>query len=154
MVSRMIGVAGTILLYAFFTAPKPRPLQLRRFGEILVGVYLVCLTYMLVESNDDRTAFNRIIPGGDLPVYVVVLLLATACLCYLPGLFVYDIIQMLVFLIPFYTLCVDFNFYYWHKVKGMDYWNQIRLIADNVTIFLGMLMYLSCTKKQIHAKED
>ena len=41
---------------------KPRSVPLRKFGELFIGMYLICITYMLVESDADRTAFMKAIP--------------------------------------------------------------------------------------------
>ncbi len=154
MSTRLLGVAGMIMLYAFFTMPKPRSPQIRRIGETLVGLYLMCLTYTLVESPEDRKAFMDVVPGGESSLYVMATLLACCALCYLPGLFVHDVSQALILLLPLYTLFIDCNFHYWTKRRGMDYWNQVRLVADNMCVALGTIMYVSCTKKHIHAKEE
>ena len=155
MVHRHIGAAAIFLLYAFFNAPKPRNQQLRRMAEILLGIYTVCAVYTLVESPEDKDAFLKLVPGGMVVFYVYALLFCVAALCYLPGYFVYDAMQVFVILLTLSTVFVDCNFQYWTRKRGMDYWNQIRLVSDNCCIVFGLLMYLSCTKKTVYAdKED
>ena len=153
MASRLVGMSGMILLYAFFTMPKPRSHQLRRIGEIFFGVYLVALTYMLVESPEDRKAFVTHMPGGEITLYVYVIILATSALCYLPGLFVHDVTQACVILIFVSTILIDCDINYWVNRRGLDYWNHIRLLVDNFFIVISLIMYLSCTKKRLPEEE-
>lgn len=154
MSHRMLGVAGFVLLYGYFTMPKPRSQSLRRSGETLVGLYLLCAAYTQMESPDDKAAFLALVPFGTVSLYIYVLLLATSALCYLPGMFVYDVTQVLILLIPTVTIVVDCNLGYWTKRRGMHFWNQIRLIADSLAVTLGAIFYVACTKKRIVIRED
>ena len=154
MASRLVGVAGMIMLYAFFTMPKPRSAQLRRIGETLVGLWLVCATYMLVQSPEDRSAFTSHLPGGTPMVYIWAVMLGTCALCYLPGMFVHDVSQVLIVFLSISTILVDCDINYWTKRRGLDFWNQIRLAADLITIILGLCMYVTCTKKRIPAEKE
>ena len=55
MASRILGVAGIVLLYSYFTSEKPRNPQIRRLGETIFGLYVMGFTYCLVESAEDIT---------------------------------------------------------------------------------------------------
>ena len=154
MSHRILGVAGYVVLYAYFTMPKPRTPHLRRIGETLVGLYLVCATYSLMESPEDKTAFLKLVPFGTASLYVYVLLLGVCALCYIPGMFVFDITQILLVILPLSTMFVDCNVDYWTRMRGMDFWNQVRVIADNMAIVVGALMYVSCSQKKIAIRDD
>ena len=145
MSHRMLGVAGYVILYAYFTMPKPRSASLRRIGETLVGLYLICATYSLMESPEDKAAFLKLVPFGNVSLYLYALLLGTSALCYVPGMFVYDVTQALILILPLSTLFVDCNIDYWTNKRGMDFWNQIRLLADNFAIVMGkQTILVSC----------
>lgn len=154
MSSRLVGTAGIIMLYAFFTMPKPRSQQLRRIGETLIGLWLVSITYALVESREDRSAFTTFMPFGEATLYVWAVVYGVCALCYIPGMFVHDVTQVLVVMLWISTMVIDCRIHYWTSRWGMDLWNQIRLLSDNITIILGLAMYLSCTKKWVSPKED
>ena len=112
MASRIVGVAGIVLLYSYFTSERPRNPQLKRFGETIFGIYVMGFTYGLVESPEDRNAFMAHIPGGEYSLYVFAVLLATAALCLLPGLFVHDAAQILLLLLTVYTAVIDCDLRY------------------------------------------
>lgn len=153
MATRLVGMAGMILLYAFFTMPKPRSHQLRRIGEILFGIYLIATTYMMIESPEDRRAFITHMPGGQVTLYMFAIILACSALCYLPGLFVHDVTQACVILLFASTTLIDFDINYWVTRRGLDYWNHIRLLIDNVFIVISLAMYLACTKTRSMPEE-
>ena len=87
-------------------------------------------------------------------MYIWALIFGTCALCYLPGLFVHDVSHVLVVVLTISTAMVDTRIHYWTKRWGMDMWNQIRVLSDHITIILGLVMYLSCTKKPQPVKED
>ena len=154
MAHRMMGVAGFVLMYAYFQMPKPRSPSIRRIGETFIGLYLGCAAYSTMESPDDRAAFLKLVPFGNVSLYIYVLLLAACALCYMPGMFVYDVTFAMILLIPLHTILVDCNIPYWTQRRGMDFWNQIRLISDNFAIILGSLMYVTCIKKKLILRSD
>lgn len=143
----MIGVAGYFLLYAFFTASKPRPRWLKRTGELLIGIYALAATYTVLQSAEDKEAFLKLVPGSQPMLFVYTTLLAAIGLCCLPGQFVYDVMQALFVILLFSTLLVDARISYWVQRRGIDYWNQLRMLSDNFAIIAGATMYLACSKK-------
>jgi len=146
---RMVGVAGFFLIYAHFMSPKPRSKMLRRIGEILVGIYALIAMYSVLQISEDREGFFKMIPFPQTTLFVYATLLGGVGLCYLPGLFVYDVTVLLVILVTLITAAVDCQMSYWTKRRGMDYWNQVRLVTDNVSIACGCLLYLSCSRKKL-----
>ena len=146
---RMVGVAGFFLIYAHFMSAKPRSKTLRRIGEILVGLYALVAMYSMLQISEDREGFFKLIPFPQPMLFIYATLLGVIGLCYLPGLFVYDITVMLVILLTLITAAIDCRMSYWTKRRGMDYWNQVRLVADNLSIACGCLVYLSCSHKKL-----
>ena len=154
MCHRSVGLAGVFVLYAFFTSPKPRNPQLRRMGETLFGIYLLCTAYMTVESQEDRAAFLALVPGGKTVLYVYTLVVVACSLCYLPGYFVNDVSQILIYFLISSTALVDSRFHYWTRKRGVDFWNQARLLSDSVCVITGLVMYLTCTKKKVYGEPE
>lgn len=151
MVHRIFGCAGFFVLYGFFMMKKPRSRWMLRTGETLVGFHLLAATYAMIESDVDREAFLALVPGGKVAMYVYILLMATCALCYLPGLFVRDMTFALVLLQIVNLVFVDTSFEYWES-KKMDYWNQVRIVCDDVCLLLGALMFVLCTRSPNYEK--
>jgi len=149
MSSRLLGVAGTFLLYKYFMSPKTQPRSLRRLGEFVVGVSIMLSTYAVLMIPEDREAFLKLIPFGHVVLFVYGTLLGTVGLCYIPGLFVYDVSVALLILLTATTVGMDMRISYWTQRRGLHYWNQMRLIIDNVTIIAGALMYLNCAEREL-----
>ena len=142
MSHRMIGVAGFYLLFAFFQSSKPRHKPLRFIGHIVVGIYILAAAYIVLQSPEDKESFLRFVPGSRPVLFVYGTLLATVGLCYLPGQFVYDVTLALIVLVTASTAFVDTRFSYWTTRRGIDYWNQMRLVTDNIMIVVGAVMYV------------
>jgi len=149
MSTRLLGVAGNFLLYTYFVSRNPRPHSLRRIGECLVGISVMLSTYSVLVVLEDREAFLKLIPFGHVMLFVYGTIFGTVGLCYIPGLFVYDVTIGLVILLSASTIGVDMRMWYWTQRRGLHYWNQIRLIIDNLTIIAGALMYLTCAERDL-----
>ena len=151
---RTIGVASVFLLYGHFTDKKVTENdQIRRLGETFLGIVMIAQVYGLIESPEDKNAFLSHIPCSVVALYIYAIILGAAGLCYLPGIFVHDVTQVLVFLYTLVTLLIDTDFNYWSKKRGLDFWNQFRLLSDSLLIVLGFIMLLSHTRKQVYAKD-
>jgi len=149
MSTRLIGVAGNFLLYTYFVSRKPQSRLLRRSGECLIGLSVVLSTYSFLAVAEDREAFLKLVPLGYVMLFVYGTLLGTIGLCYIPGLFVYDVTIGLAVLLSASTVGVDMRVWYWTQRRGIHYWNQMRLIIDNLTIIVGALLYLTCAKRDL-----
>jgi len=149
MSARLLGVAGNFLLYSYFVSQAPRSRSLRRSGECLVGFSVVFSVYAFLAVAEDREAFLKLVPFGHIMLFVYGTLLGTIGLCYIPGLFVYDVTIGLVVLLFASTVGVDMRMWYWTQRRGLHFWNQIRLIIDNLTIIIGALLYLVCAEREL-----
>lgn len=154
MTLRCMGVAGFTILYAFYSMRKPRSQPLRRLAESIIGIYLIAIIYSSIESPEDRTAFVNLVPGGNFTLYVYALILAGAAMCYLPGMFVYDVSLFLLPALAVSCVFIDCNVHYWTYRRGLDFWNQIRLMADSIFIVMGVAMILSCSVKKLPVSEE
>ena len=143
-----------MLMYAFYTEPKPRSQPLRRMAETIIGIYLGATVYSVLESPEDKEAFLKLVPGSSITLYIYALFVGAACLCYIPGLFVYDVTQALFVVLLINTVFVDANVHYWTHKRGLDFWNQIRILSDGVTVLMGVGMVLSCSKKVLPLTEE
>lgn len=153
MALKMIGVAGITVLYAFYSMRKPRSLPLKRMAESIVGIILGALMYMVLESDEDRTAFTTLMPGGNISLYAYTLILGGSALCFLPGWYVYDVAVFLVPALIFPCIFVDCHINYWTHKRGVDFWNQIRLMSDGMYLISGVVMMLVCSVKKLPVSE-
>ena len=149
MSSRLLGVAGYFLLYAGFESRQRAPRSVRRLGECLVGVSVMMSTYAVLVVPEDREAFLKLVPLSYVMLFVYGTILGTVGLCYVPGLFVYDVTVGLALLLTASTVAVDMRVWYWTQRRGIHYWNQMRMIIDNVTIITGALLYLLSAERDL-----
>ncbi|KAL3842240.1 hypothetical protein ACJMK2_020276 [Sinanodonta woodiana] len=142
---RCFGCMGIFILYAYLQNIKngtsKKNTILRRIGELVIGFYLVLSAYYINESSEDKRAIQYLFVGHDWTRYFLTLIYATSGICFLSGYFLKDISISLIFLLLLYTGFVDLRIDYW-KSRGILFWDQIRLIADHVTLIIGFL-YLS-----------
>ena len=149
MSTRLLGVAGSFLMYACFTSQNPQPRSLRRLAECLVGFSVMFSSYSVLVVAEDRQAFLHLIPFSYVLPFVYGTALGAIGLCYISGLFVYDVTIGLVFLLLASTAGVDVRMWYWTQRRGIHYWNQMRMIIDNLAIVAGALLYLTCAKREL-----
>ncbi|XP_005108336.2 transmembrane protein 101 [Aplysia californica] len=137
MCSRQVGCIGVYLLFAHIIDHKKSNL-LRRLGEILLGIFMFAYVYLLNDSREIRRAFLSHMVGDDWARYVVAMVIAACALCFLSGYFVRDMALCAAVTIATLTLVIDCDFTYW-SLKGVQFWNQGRMVADNLCICTGLL---------------
>ena len=96
--------------------------------------------YSLQHSQEDRLAYLDHIPGGELTVQLLVVVFGVLALSFLSGCYVRLAAQILAILLPLVVLFVDGNFGYWHRSRRVEFWNQMKLIGQNVGIFGAVLI--------------
>ncbi|KAL5006219.1 hypothetical protein ScPMuIL_015025 [Solemya velum] len=149
--TRQFGCCGVYLIYAYLNDEK-RSVPLRRIGEIIIGLYLLSIAYMLNESTDDKAAFYSQIPGGDYSRFIVTLMFTAGALCFFSGYFLRDISMAMVIVTLVLTVLVDGNVSYWTYRKGMQFWNQMRIVLDQGCLITGF--YLMSKKFTNRVKKD
>lgn len=137
---RMIASGGVYLFYADLVSRSPSR-QLRKLSETLIGIYLVCFAYALLNSKEDKAAFIRIVPMGEALLYILTAIIGFCCICFLSGKYIKDGALALAIVATLYTAVIDGNLPYWTKRKNLDYWVQIRLIQEHVCLVLGCVLY-------------
>lgn len=139
------------MVYAYLNDVQ-RSVPLRRIGETIIGLYLLSIAYMLNESRDDKAAFYNTIPGGDYSRFIVTLMFVAGALCFFSGYFLRDICLAMVLVTLIMTVLVDGNVSYWTYRKGMQFWNQMRIVLDQGCLITGF--YLMSKKFTNRAKTD
>ncbi|KAG8566550.1 hypothetical protein GDO81_013297 [Engystomops pustulosus] len=139
MYSRTIAVIGGFLIVASGAGEiyrqKPRSRSLQSTGQVFLGIYLICLAYTLQHSKEDRQSHLDFLPGGEPILQILFVLYGVLALSFLSGYYVRFSAQVLAVLLPFSLLLVDGNLGYWHKSRRVEFWNQMRMIGQNVGIF-------------------
>ena len=138
--SRHLGCLGVYLIYAFIKSKRTSKL-LPRLGELCIAVYLIAQAYLMNESYEDKKAIMDLVPGGNYARYFFTLMYGSAGICFLSGYFLKDISMSMAFTLSFLTCVVDMRFWFW-SYRGMSYWNQFRLVSDNVTLIFGFFMFM------------
>ena len=146
---RLLGVSSIYFMFAAKVSKESSSSQFSKFGQTVLGAYLLLSTYLLVNSSEDKTAFIKHVPGGEVALYVYILLLASSAISFFGGMFVYDMIQPVIVMLIISTSFIDSDINYWNRKRGVDFWIQIRLIMDNVSIILGLLFYLLTQKRDV-----
>lgn len=144
MHSRAMAIIGGFLVLASGAGEvyrqKPRTRSLQTTGQVFLGIYLICTVYSLQHSKEDRVAYLDHIPGGEITVQLLVLVFGVLALSYLSGCYVRVASQILAVLLPLIVLFVDGNMGYWHRSCRVEFWNQMKLIGQNVGIFGAVLI--------------
>ncbi|XP_021353061.1 transmembrane protein 101-like [Mizuhopecten yessoensis] len=150
---RHLGCSGMFILYSHLQ-DKSGSSQLRRLGEIIVGLYLIGITYILNNSAEDKRAFLSHIVGGDWSRYFYTLILACAALSFFSGYFLRDMSVSMIILLTLSTLFVDCDFTFWTNRRGMHLWNQIRIVLDDICLILGFTMLTVGFDNRVKTKND
>ncbi|XP_061179134.1 transmembrane protein 101-like [Saccostrea echinata] len=137
--SRHIGCVGMFLLFSSLFENLPSK-QLQKLGETVVGIFLMAYVYILNNSTEDRRAFLSHIPGGDWTRYFITLALAAGAISFFSGHFLRDMSITVICVFGILTIFVDCDINFWVETKGMLFWNQVRLIIDDLCILLGFAM--------------
>ncbi|XP_072523489.1 transmembrane protein 101 [Salminus brasiliensis] len=144
MYSRAMAVIGGFLVLASGAGEvyrqKPRTRSLQSTGQVFLGIYLICLVYSLQHSQEDRLAYLDHIPGGEVTVQLLVVVFGVLALSFLSGCYVQLASQILSVLLPLVILFIDGNVGYWHRSRRVEFWNQMKLIGQNVGIFGAVLI--------------
>ncbi|NWV65043.1 TM101 protein, partial [Malurus elegans] len=139
MYSRTIAIIGGFLILASGAGElyrqKPRSRSLQSTGQVFLGIYLICQAYSLQHSTEDRLAYLDHLLGGELALQLLFLLYGLLALAFLSGYYVRTAAQVLAVLLPLAILLIDGNLGYWHALRRVEYWNQMKLIGQNVGIF-------------------
>ncbi|XP_030631656.1 transmembrane protein 101 [Chanos chanos] len=144
MYSRALAIIGGFLVLASGAGEvyrqKPRTRSLQSTGQVFLGIYLICVVYSLQHSQEDRQAFLNHIPGGEITIQLLVLVFGVLALSFLSGCYVRLSAQILATLLPLVVLFIDGNLGYWHHTRRVEFWNQMKLIGQNVGIFGAVLI--------------
>ncbi|XP_003465795.1 transmembrane protein 101 [Cavia porcellus] len=139
MYSRTVAIIGGFLVLASGAGElyrrKPRSRSLQSTGQVFLGIYLICVAYSLQHSKEDRLAYLNHLPGGELMVQLFFLLYGVLALAFLSGYYVTLAAQILAVLLPPVMLLIDGNIAYWHHTRRVEFWNQMKLLGENVGIF-------------------
>ncbi|NXC36264.1 TM101 protein, partial [Campylorhamphus procurvoides] len=139
MYSRTIAIIGGFLILASGAGElyrqKPRSRSLQSTGQVFLGIYLICQAYSLQHSTEDRLAYLDHLLGGELALQLLFLLYGLLALAFLSGYYVRAAAQVLAVLLPLAILLIDGNLGYWHAARRVEFWNQMKLIGQNVGIF-------------------
>ncbi|XP_038635231.1 transmembrane protein 101 isoform X1 [Scyliorhinus canicula] len=139
MYSRTIAVIGGFLILASGSGEvyrqKPRTRSLQTTGQVFLGINLICVAYSLQHSKEDRLAYLNHIIGGEVMLQLLFVLYAVLALSFLSGYCVRTAAQILSVLMPLVVLFIDGNVGYWHHSRRIEFWNQMKLLGQNVGIF-------------------
>lgn len=78
--------------------------------------------------------------GGELTLQLLFILYGLLALAFLSGYYVRAAAQVLAVLLPPAILLIDGNLRYWHEVRRVEFWTQLKLIGQSVGIFGAVLI--------------
>ncbi|XP_077773506.1 transmembrane protein 101 isoform X2 [Podarcis muralis] len=139
MYSRTIAIIGGLLVLASGAGEiyrqKPRNRSLQSTGQVFIGIYLICVAYSLQHSKEDRLAYLSGVPGGEIALQLLFVLYGVLALSFLSGYYITAAAQILSVILPLVILFIDGNLGYWHDSRRVEFWNQMKLVGQNVGIF-------------------
>lgn len=139
MASRHIGCVGIFLLFSSIFENLPSK-QLQKLGETVIGLFLMAFVYILNDSVEDKKAFLSHVPGGDWSRYFFTLVLAAGAISFFSGHFLRDMSISVIVMFGILTILVDCDINYWVESNKMLFWNQVRIVIDDLCILLGFTM--------------
>ena len=137
MSMKQVGVLGIYIMLAYILDNKRSP-QLRRIGEICLGMYLMSTVFALNNVTQYKSAFVGHVLGGDYMRYMVVITLAGCALSFFSGYFLRDMSICAAVTLLLVTGFVDARFGYWVGLR-VHLWNQIRQVMNNGCAVVGLL---------------
>lgn len=139
MASRHIGCIGIFLLFSSIFENLPSK-QLQKLGETVIGLFLMAFVYILNDSVEDKKSFLYHVPGGDWSRYFFTLVLAAGAISFFSGHFLRDMSISVIVMFGILTILIDCDINYWVEGNRMLFWNQVRIIIDDLCILLGFAM--------------
>lgn len=130
---------GIFLIFSSIFENLPSK-QLQKLGETVTGIFLMAFVYILNNSNEDKRAFLSHVPGGDWSRYFSTLVLAAGAISFFSGHFIRDVSISVIGVFGILTILVDCDINFWVEMRKMLFWNQVRLIIDDLCILLGFAM--------------
>ena len=134
---RQIGVLGIYVMLAYVVENK-RSNQLRRIGEVALGIYLMSYVYLMNNVPQYKSAFFAHMFGGDYMRYLIAVTLAGCALSFFSGFFLRDMALCAAVTLALTTGFVDLDLEYWMSL-GVHQWNQIRQILNSACAVIGFL---------------
>lgn len=105
-------------------------------SDLLHSFFFLCFqAYSLQHSKEDRLAYLGGIPGGEIALQLLFVLYGVLALSFLSGYYITTAAQILSVILPLVVLFIDGNLGYWHDSRRVEFWNQMKLIGQNVGIF-------------------
>ncbi|KAK7480415.1 hypothetical protein BaRGS_00028334, partial [Batillaria attramentaria] len=144
---RQFGCLGVYVMLAYVIDNK-RSIQLRRIGEICLGLFLMSYVYLLNSVIQYKEAFYMHMLGGDGMRYLVALTLAGCALSFFSGFFLRDMSICAAATLLLTTLSVDLDLSYWMS-KNVHQWNQIRQLMNNGCAIVGLFMLFTTVDNRI-----
>ena len=145
---RPIGVIGIHCTFAYLSDKRSASTEVKRLGEIILGVYFCALAYMMLNFRLDQRAFYSHFIHSPLVLYVATAALFCAAVCFLSGMYVQDGAGMAAVLLIFLTIVMESDLRFWQR-QGMEIWNQVRILADSACVVVGLLIV--ATSKRVAA---
>ncbi|XP_041366223.1 transmembrane protein 101-like [Gigantopelta aegis] len=160
MATRQIGCAGIYILLAdlLVKADQGRyrvqadgmvpSRQQQRIGEILIGLYLFSYSCLLTSCGEHREAFLHHFWHSELMQYAMTAILLASAFCFISGYFVKDMFICVIPALILLTALIDCDIRYWTE-RQVHYWNQVRLLGDNVCAISGFIFFASVSYSTI-----
>lgn len=142
MAIRQVGCAGVFVLFSYFN-DNAKSKQLRKIGETIIGIFLMAYVYMINTTYEDEQAFLTHLPGDDWSRYFITLILACGSISFFSGYFLRDVSASLAVVMAILTIVIDCDIRYWVDKRGMYYWNQVRVVTDDLCIILGLCLFVT-----------
>lgn len=140
--SRHFACAGVYLGIAYLT-DQASGKQLRHISYAILGVYSLSIVMSLNDNQEAYLAFTRHFPLADITYFIMMMILGLCAVALFSGptRFLSRAFFTFSFLLALMSIFIDSRLSYWTNWKKVHYWNVIRLIADQLCIILGLLLF-------------
>lgn len=140
--SRHFACAGVYLGIAYLT-DQASGKQLRHISYAVLGAYSLSIIMTLNDNQEAYLAFTRHFPLADVTYFLMMVILGVCAVALFSGptrflCRAFFVLSLLLILMSFF---IDCRLSYWTNWKKVHYWNVIRLIADQICIVLGLVLF-------------
>lgn len=133
-------MAGVFIIYAFLTSKKKNR-QLQKIGEGCLAVFTATSMYILVNSAEDRDLFVNKIPLENVSLFFLITVMGACAMIYINGgIFLTDASQAMMCINLCLVVFIYSDLKYWVGKRGVPHWVQLKIIADDVTICIGLFV--------------
>nr|XP_054757772.1 transmembrane protein 101-like [Lytechinus pictus] len=141
--SHDIGVIGVFLILASRVGEdlgkKYRLHFLFPYGKNLISIFCIINSVQLYRTPEERRAFLSTLPHGETAMVLLGVALLMGGFLFSSEFQTKRISAFLAVALLFFILTIEGNLHYWHKNARLEYWMQMNMVLNSVTVLCSLI---------------